>query len=93
MGRGLRRRCRALFPLVQSDPAGEKFDPDGAYVRRWVPELAALPAGLIHRPWSAAPLELKDAGVDLGKTYPEPIIDHRMGRERALKAYAKVRAA
>jgi deoxyribodipyrimidine photo-lyase len=41
----------------------------------------------------APPLELKDAGVDLGKTYPEPIIDHRMGRERALKACAKVRAA
>jgi deoxyribodipyrimidine photo-lyase len=80
---------RVFNPVLQ----GEKFDPDGAYVRRWVPELAALPAGLIHQPWSAAPLELKSAGVDLGKTYPAPIIDHRIGRERALKAYAKVRAA
>jgi deoxyribodipyrimidine photolyase len=80
---------RVFNPTLQ----GEKFDPDGAYVRRWLPELAALPAGLIHQPWSATPLELESAGVDLGKTYPEPIVDHRMGRERALKAYAKVRAA
>jgi deoxyribodipyrimidine photo-lyase len=80
---------RVFNPVLQ----GEKFDPDGAYARRWVPELAALPASLIHQPWNATPLELKGAGVDLGKTYPAPIIDHRIGRERALKAYAKVRAA
>ncbi|WP_213741937.1 deoxyribodipyrimidine photo-lyase [Bradyrhizobium sp. dw_411] len=80
---------RVFNPILQ----GEKFDPDGAYVRRWVPELAALPANLIHQPWTAAPLELKGAGIDLGKTYPEPIVDHKIGRERALKAYAKVRAA
>ena len=58
-----------------------------------MPELAQLPTSLIHRPWRAAPIELKGAGVDLGKTYPEPIIDHREGRERALKAYAKLRAS
>jgi deoxyribodipyrimidine photo-lyase len=46
-----------------------------------------------HQPWSAAPLELKGAGVELGNTYPKPIIDHKKGRERALKAYTKVRAA
>jgi deoxyribodipyrimidine photolyase len=57
-----------------------------------LPELAQLPTGLIHQPWRAAPLELKGAGVELGTTYPGPIIDHRAGRERALKAYAKVRA-
>jgi len=80
---------RVFNPILQ----GEKFDPDGGYVRRWVPELASLPASLIHQPWSAAPLELKGAGIELGKTYPEPIVDHRAGRERALAAYAKVRAA
>ena len=79
---------RVFNPILQ----GEKFDPDGAYVRRWVPELARLPSALIHQPWTAAPLELKAAGVELGKTYPEPIIDHKAGRERALAAYGKVRA-
>jgi deoxyribodipyrimidine photo-lyase len=54
---------------------------------------AQLPASVIHRPWSATPLELADAGVKLGNTYPEPIIDHSRGRERALKAYARVRSA
>ena len=80
---------RVFNPILQ----GEKFDPDGAYVRRWVPGLAQLPSSLIHHPWSATPLELGAAGVELGKTYPLPIIDHKRGRERALKAYATARAA
>jgi deoxyribodipyrimidine photo-lyase len=78
---------RVFNPILQ----GEKFDPDGAYVRRWVPELARLPAGLIHQPWRATPLELRAAEVELGKTYPAPIVEHREGRERALQAYAKLR--
>ena len=78
---------RVFNPILQ----GEKFDPDGAYVRRWIPELRQLPAALIHQPWTAKPLELKGAGVELGTTYPEPIIDHRRGRERALEAYATAR--
>jgi deoxyribodipyrimidine photo-lyase len=48
---------------------------------------------MIHRLWSATPRELKSAGVELGKSCPEPIVDHKMGRERALAAYAKIRAA
>ncbi len=78
---------RVFNPMLQ----GEKFDPDGTYVKQWVPELAQLPKKFIHQPWEAAPLELAAAGVSLGKTYPHPIIDHRKGRERALKAYDKVR--
>jgi deoxyribodipyrimidine photo-lyase len=79
---------RVFNPVLQ----GEKFDPDGVYVRRWVGELSALPTSLIQQPWRATPLELKSAGIELGVTYPEPIIDHKQGRERALAAYATLRA-
>lgn len=78
---------RIFNPILQ----GEKFDPDGDYVRRWVPELAHLPAKLIHQPWTATPIELASAGVRLGQTYPEPIVEHGQARQRALSAYAKTR--
>jgi deoxyribodipyrimidine photo-lyase len=79
---------RVFNPVLQ----GEKFDADGSYVRRWVPELAGLPAPLIHCPWRATPLELASAGVELGISYPHPIVEHGSARARALAAYEKVRA-
>ena len=78
---------RIFNPILQ----GEKFDKDGAYVRRWVPELSGLPARYIHAPWSAPLAVLCDGGVDLGITYPEPIVDHGLARHRALEAYAQLR--
>jgi deoxyribodipyrimidine photo-lyase len=71
---------RVFNPVVQ----GERFDPDGAYVRRWLPELARLPAPHIHAPWRAPDDVLRDAGVTLGRTYPRPIVDHEMARARFL---------
>jgi deoxyribodipyrimidine photo-lyase len=80
---------RIFNPVLQ----GEKFDPGGVYVRRFVPELAALPDRFIHRPWEASPLELQSAGIRLGRDYPEPIIDHTFARRRALAAYETMRDA
>jgi deoxyribodipyrimidine photo-lyase len=69
----------------------ERYDPDRAYVRRWVPELAALPDNYIHRPWEAPAAVLAAAGVELGRTYPGPIVDFRASRQAALDGYARVR--
>jgi deoxyribodipyrimidine photo-lyase len=74
---------RIFNPVLQ----GEKFDPEGAYVRRWVPELAKLPAEWRHRPWSAPPAALAAAGIVLGRNYPAPIVDHGQARDHALAAF------
>ena len=74
---------RIFNPILQ----GQKFDPEGHYVRRWSPELARLPNSLIHSPWKASPSILADAGVNLGHSYPRPIVDHLQARDRALAAY------
>ena len=71
---------RIFNPVLQ----GEKFDPDGVYVRQWIPEIARLPDKVIHKPWAAKPAQLEAAGVELGKTYPHPIVDHDKARARAL---------
>lgn len=73
---------RVFNPITQ----GQKFDPDGDYVRKWVPEIAKLPNKFLHEPWEAPAGILEYAGVELGKDYPEPIIEHKKGRERALAA-------
>ena len=79
---------RIFNPIAQ----GLKFDPDGAYVRRWVPELAALSNEALHAPWEAPALMLAAAGITLGKRYPLPIVDHAAARARALAAYDDVKA-
>ncbi|MET0592893.1 MAG: deoxyribodipyrimidine photo-lyase [Polyangiaceae bacterium] len=71
---------RVFHPTLQ----GKKFDPTGAYVRAWVPELAALPDAHLHEPWKAPPDVLKKAKVVLGDTYPRPIVDHAEARQRFL---------
>ena len=78
---------RIFNPVVQ----GEKFDPSGIYIRHWVPELSGLPDDWIHKPWNAPGSILKNAGVEIGKTYPNPIIDHNAARERALAALRYVK--
>ena len=74
---------RVFNPVAQ----GEKFDPAGVYTRRFVPELAALPDKWLHKPWQAPESILEEAGIVLGRDYPEPIVDLKASREAALDAY------
>ncbi len=78
---------RIFAPVLQ----GEKFDANGDYVRRWVPELAGLPAECIHAPWTAPADRLTKAGVQLGENYPRPIVDHATARAEALAAFKALR--
>lgn len=78
---------RIFNPVTQ----GETYDPDGAYVRRWLPELAGLPNAFIHKPWTAPYEVLNRAGVRMGQTYPLPIVDHAKARVRALAAYETIK--
>jgi deoxyribodipyrimidine photo-lyase len=77
---------RVFNPTLQ----GKKFDPTGAYVRRWVPELALLPDAHLHEPWKAPNGVLAAAKIELGKTYPRPIVDHAEARERFLAVASAV---
>jgi deoxyribodipyrimidine photo-lyase len=80
---------RVFNPVLQ----GEKFDADGGYVRRWVPELARMPDAWLQKPWEAPADVLATAGVRLGRDYPKPVIALADGRARALAAFERIRAA
>jgi deoxyribodipyrimidine photo-lyase len=78
---------RIFNPVLQ----GEKFDPAGRYVRRWLPELAGLPDKYIHKPWMAPEAVLNQSGLVLGRDYPQPLVDHDAARKAALAAFAALR--
>jgi deoxyribodipyrimidine photo-lyase len=78
---------RIFNPVTQS----QRFDPQGRFIRRYLPELAALPDGAIHAPWQARPVDLQAAGIELGQHYPRPIVDHAVAREKTLARYAAAR--
>lgn len=74
---------RVFNPIVQS----QRFDPDGAYIRRWLPQLAGLPNDFIHTPWQTPDDMQRRCGCVIGADYPAPIVDHAVARRRALAAY------
>jgi deoxyribodipyrimidine photo-lyase len=79
---------RIFNPITQ----GQKFDPDGDYVRRYVPEIAELPNRYLHSPWEAPGDVLESAGIALGEDYPQPIVDLKASRERALEAFSSLKS-
>ncbi|WP_295645591.1 deoxyribodipyrimidine photo-lyase [uncultured Methylibium sp.] len=79
---------RIFNPVSQS----EKFDAHGKFIRRYLPQLAGLPDAAIHAPWLAKPLDLASAGLQLGRDYPEPIVQHDLARAKTLERYAVVKA-
>lgn len=80
---------RIFNPVSQS----RKFDPDGIYIRRWLPELANVPHKYVHTPWEMPVWLQKQVSVWVGRDYPRPLVDHAQARERTLAAYRQVRHA
>ncbi len=78
---------RVFNPTLQA----EKFDPQGDYIRKWIPEIADLDNEYIHKPFDAPELVLRAAGITLGKTYPKPIVDHALQKDEALKRYSALK--
>lgn len=84
--------AQPYFRIFNPVSQGQKFDPQGAYVRRYVPELAQVPERYIHTPWEMPPAEQRRANVQIGRDYPAPIVAHAVQRERALTLYRQARA-
>ena len=80
---------RIFNPIAQS----EKFDAEGRFIRRYLPQLAALPDDLIHAPWLARPIDLAAAGIELGHDYALPIVDHEEARQKTLARYGAIKPA
>jgi deoxyribodipyrimidine photo-lyase len=78
---------RIFNPVSQS----QKFDPQGIFIRRYLPQLAKLPLAKLHAPWMASAEELKSAGLELGREYPAPLLAHELARVRTLQRYAVVK--
>jgi deoxyribodipyrimidine photo-lyase len=83
--------AQPYFRIFNPTNQSEKFDPEGKFIRRYVPALAKLSNKAIHAPWLAKPLELEEAGLVLGRDYPRPIVDHAEARSLTLERYAVVK--
>jgi deoxyribodipyrimidine photo-lyase len=83
--------AQPYFRIFNPVSQGEKFDPDGKFILRYLPVLARLPAKVLHAPWTATPAELSAGGVALGRDYPAPIVLHEEARQRTLLRYAAAR--
>ena len=85
-GRDAAPYFRIFNPVIQ----GQKFDPEGDYVRRFIPEISPLPNKYLFNPWDAPDSILEEANIKLGSTYPKPIIDLKISRDNALEKFAQL---
>ena len=85
--------AQPYFRIFNPTSQSEKFDPDGKFIRKYLPVLAQLPTHAIHAPWLAKSQELKSAGVELGKNYPLPVVQHADARALTLQRYSVIRTA
>ncbi|MBP7687385.1 MAG: deoxyribodipyrimidine photo-lyase [Thermoflexales bacterium] len=84
---GVGADAQPFFRVFNPTLQGQRFDPDGTFVRQWLPELARVPDRLVHEPWKMTSLEQREAQCLIGQAYPAPIIDHHYARNRALQHY------
>lgn len=89
MGRLHGRDAQPWFRIFNPETQSERFDPDGRFIRTYVPELAGVPDRHIHAPWRMGPIEQRAAGIRIGTDYPEPLVDHAQARVRALALYRR----
>lgn len=82
--------AQPYFRIFNPTLQGERYDPDGEYVRRWVPELAQVPTKYIHKPWTMPADTQREANCAIGKDYPAPIVDHAQAREVALALFQRL---
>ena len=82
-----------FFRIFNPVSQGKKFDPQGHYIRRWVPELANLPNKWLHAPWTADASILADYNIKLDTTYPHPIVDHAQARQTALSIFDQIKSS
>jgi deoxyribodipyrimidine photo-lyase len=78
---------RIFNPISQS----RRFDPEGKFILRYLPQLAGLPAQVLHAPWTASPVELASAGITIGQNHPAPVVDHEQARQDTLRRYSVVK--
>ena len=84
-----RMRRATVVPDLQSVTQSEKFDPQGRFIKRYLPQLSGVPSEWIHAPWLAGAEQLQKWGVTLGKDYPSPAVDHAEARQHTLARFGK----
>ncbi|GIS85304.1 MAG: hypothetical protein CM1200mP16_16040 [Nitrospina sp.] len=84
-------RCAPYFRIFNPVTQGNKFDPNGSYVRRFIPEIASLPDKYLFSPWETPDHILQESGIELGTTYPNPIVDLKQSRDEAMAAFQSLK--